>query len=355
MSSTPTTGARSGYTIKAIDEMESIHHGAVKLAGAELGVRVLRDPGTRVPAAASPTTPSTTTPTRARKRSIVFLRGSGEFEIDGERVPVRAPGRWSGSRPRAGANCGRAPRGRSSSPSGARPTVAYERPDDFRLAEQRMSAEMAASSAAEPCVVTGGENLWFLGTLARMKLEGRQTGGRFGLWEGVFPHGAAPPLHSHPQDETFYILDGELTAWLVEPELVAERSRTDALPAGSAPAGAAFRARWSSRPAERRIPSGWSPTPHGCSSSRRLPGSRTSSAAWPNRRGGRGCNRRRTVLASRAIAWPGSSARPGWSATGLHRLHRLRLERARLGQAAEVAVDVGAGAVGRGAVVAPNR
>jgi quercetin dioxygenase-like cupin family protein len=73
-------------------------------------------------------------------------------------------------------------------------------------------------------VVTGGENLWFLGTLAKVKLEGAQTAGRFGLWEGTLPHGAAPPLHSHPQDETFYVLEGELTAWLVEPELADDRS-----------------------------------------------------------------------------------------------------------------------------------
>jgi quercetin dioxygenase-like cupin family protein len=90
---------------------------------------------------------------------------------------------------------------------------------------------MNASSAladtglrAEPCVVTDSENLWFLGTLARMKLEGRQTGGRFALWDGVLPHGAAPPLHSHPQDETFYVVEGEMTAWLVEPELADDQA-----------------------------------------------------------------------------------------------------------------------------------
>ena len=72
---------------------------------------------------------------------------------------------------------------------------------------------------AEPQVVSGrGEILWFLGTLARMKLDGRQTGGRFALWEAVVPRGAAPPLHSHPQDETFYIVEGEITVWLVEPD-----------------------------------------------------------------------------------------------------------------------------------------
>jgi quercetin dioxygenase-like cupin family protein len=77
-------------------------------------------------------------------------------------------------------------------------------------------------SIAEPRVVAAdGEALWFLGTLARMKLVGDQTAGRFGLWEGVLPHGAAPPLHSHPQDETFYVLEGDVTVWLVEPELAA--------------------------------------------------------------------------------------------------------------------------------------
>ncbi len=79
-----------------------------------------------------------------------------------------------------------------------------------------------AAASAEPSVVGSGEPLWFLGTLARMKLEGRHTGGRFALWEALLPRGAAPPLHAHPQDETFYILDGELTAWLVEPELAGD-------------------------------------------------------------------------------------------------------------------------------------
>lgn len=77
---------------------------------------------------------------------------------------------------------------------------------------------MSAESAAGQVVVRGQDPLWFLGTLARLKLDGEQTAGRFALWEGVLPHGAAPPLHSHPQDETFYVLEGEVTAWIVEPE-----------------------------------------------------------------------------------------------------------------------------------------
>lgn len=85
------------------------------------------------------------------------------------------------------------------------------------------------AAVAEPRVVSGrGEVLWFLGTLARIKIDGRSTAGRFALWEGVLPHGAAPPLHSHPQDETFYILEGEISAWLVEPELADDDSRPPA-------------------------------------------------------------------------------------------------------------------------------
>jgi quercetin dioxygenase-like cupin family protein len=62
----------------------------------------------------------------------------------------------------------------------------------------------------EPQVVTSSEPLWFLGTLVRPKLGGEQTGGRFALWEGTLPRGAAPPLHTHPQDETFYVLEGSV-------------------------------------------------------------------------------------------------------------------------------------------------
>jgi len=77
---------------------------------------------------------------------------------------------------------------------------------------------VSVQAAPGQVVVRGQDPLWFLGTLARLKLDGAQTGGRFALWEGVLPSGAAPPLHSHPQDETFYVLEGEVTAWIVDLE-----------------------------------------------------------------------------------------------------------------------------------------
>jgi quercetin dioxygenase-like cupin family protein len=79
---------------------------------------------------------------------------------------------------------------------------------------------MTPEAGARPQVVSSGvEPLWFLGTLMRIKLDGAQTAGRFALADGVLPRGASPPLHSHPQDETFYLLEGELTAWVVDREL----------------------------------------------------------------------------------------------------------------------------------------
>jgi quercetin dioxygenase-like cupin family protein len=69
--------------------------------------------------------------------------------------------------------------------------------------------------SAEARVVTHVEPLWFLGTLVHVKLSGEQTGGLFSLQEAVLPRGAAPPLHSHPQAETLYVLEGDITFWLV--------------------------------------------------------------------------------------------------------------------------------------------
>jgi quercetin dioxygenase-like cupin family protein len=56
-----------------------------------------------------------------------------------------------------------------------------------------------------------GERLWFVGTLATIKVPGAAVGGRFDLTEFLFPHHASPPLHTHPQDETFVVLEGRLT------------------------------------------------------------------------------------------------------------------------------------------------
>jgi quercetin dioxygenase-like cupin family protein len=84
---------------------------------------------------------------------------------------------------------------------------------------------MSAATADQPgAEIVDESTLWFLGTLVRIKLDASQTNGRLAMWEGVLPRGASPPLHSHPQDETFYVLEGQLTVWIVEPELAEDQS-----------------------------------------------------------------------------------------------------------------------------------
>src|SRR6266566_10132561 len=67
------------------------------------------------------------------------------------------------------------------------------------------SAEAAWSDPGE------GERLWFLGTLATIRIPGEAVDGRFALIEFLFPQGASPPLHTHPQDESYVVLEGRLT------------------------------------------------------------------------------------------------------------------------------------------------
>src|SRR3954462_11838403 len=56
-----------------------------------------------------------------------------------------------------------------------------------------------------------GERLWFVGTLATIRVPGEAVGGRYALIEFLFPRGASPPRHTHPQDESYIVLDGQLT------------------------------------------------------------------------------------------------------------------------------------------------
>ena len=60
-----------------------------------------------------------------------------------------------------------------------------------------------------------GEAFWFFGGLVTVKASAQQTGGRFALTEQLFPGGIATPLHSQPEDdESFYVLEGEVTFYL---------------------------------------------------------------------------------------------------------------------------------------------
>src|SRR5690348_8811689 len=56
-----------------------------------------------------------------------------------------------------------------------------------------------------------GPTVNVLGVTHIYKATGAETAGYFSLWEAVIPPGAGAPPHTHSQeDESFYVLSGEL-------------------------------------------------------------------------------------------------------------------------------------------------
>ena len=98
-----------------------------------------------------------------------------------------------------------------------------------------MSSALPAPELAATWSAAGqGERLWFLGTLAIIRVPGEAVDGRFALIEFLFPRHASPPLHTHPQDESYIVLDGQLTV-----QAGADRFELDAGGIGVVPAGVA--------------------------------------------------------------------------------------------------------------------
>src|SRR3954463_15331942 len=89
-------------------------------------------------------------------------------------------------------------------------------------------AEAAWSAASE------GEQLWFVGTLATIRVPGEAVDGRYALIEFLFPRGASPPRHTHPQDESYIVLDGQLTVQAGERRFQLGPGGTAARPVGGA-------------------------------------------------------------------------------------------------------------------------
>jgi quercetin dioxygenase-like cupin family protein len=60
-----------------------------------------------------------------------------------------------------------------------------------------------------------GEAFWFADQLATVKIGGDATQGRWTLVEFEAPPGNSPPLHvHHNDDESFYVIDGQITFYV---------------------------------------------------------------------------------------------------------------------------------------------
>ena len=88
------------------------------------------------------------------------------------------------------------------------------------------AAEASWSGAGE------GERLWFVGTLATIRIPGEASDGRFALIEFLFPRHSSPPLHTHPQDESYLVLDGLLTVQAGEKRFELDAGAAAVVPMG---------------------------------------------------------------------------------------------------------------------------
>jgi quercetin dioxygenase-like cupin family protein len=85
--------------------------------------------------------------------------------------------------------------------------------------------EIAAAHAGQ------GQAYWFLNALTIVKLSGRQTGGAFALIDETLPAGRSSPYHvHHKEDETFYVLEGELSFLSASERITAGPGSTVFLP-----------------------------------------------------------------------------------------------------------------------------
>lgn len=66
----------------------------------------------------------------------------------------------------------------------------------------------------EPCVRRPGEGrtVGVVGDVYRFLATGAETEGKYAMWEAVVPPGSGPPPHRHSrEEESFYVLEGEIT------------------------------------------------------------------------------------------------------------------------------------------------
>jgi uncharacterized cupin superfamily protein len=121
-----------GYTAKRIDELASIHGGAVRLAGAELGVETFGLQVLEFPPGFDHY-PAHDHAEDGQEEVYVVLDGSADFTIGGEHVPVAA-----GGMVRVAAGVMRTlvpgPDGVRLLAIGCAPGGTYARPADFELA-----------------------------------------------------------------------------------------------------------------------------------------------------------------------------------------------------------------------------
>lgn len=139
----------STFTVREVESMQTLHHGAVRLVAAELGVESFGMQLLDLPAGFSEY-PEHDHAYDRMEEVYVVLDGFGEFEIDGERVPVNRELML-----RVGPDAKRklfpGPQGVRILAIGCAPGERYQRPDAFKLeAVQPAPRSIAAHRPGRP-------------------------------------------------------------------------------------------------------------------------------------------------------------------------------------------------------------
>lgn len=121
----------NGFTVRRIDELPAINHGAVRLAADELGVRSFGLQVLDLPAGFADY-PEHDHAEDGQEEVYVVLEGSAEFEVAGDRLSAE-PGTMLRVGPESRRNLVAGPSGARILAIGCAPAGTYQRPEVFRV------------------------------------------------------------------------------------------------------------------------------------------------------------------------------------------------------------------------------
>ena len=79
-----------------------------------------------------------------------------------------------------------------------------------------------------------GRTIAVVGDVYRFMATGEDTNGKYAMWEAIVPPGGGPPPHVHSrEEESFYILEGEITFQIGEERVVATAGMFANMPVGT--------------------------------------------------------------------------------------------------------------------------
>src|SRR6266487_1386328 len=107
----------------------------------------------------------------------------------------------------------------------------HRRPPDRQTttADARTIYQESWPMTTEP--PTSAQPLWFIDNLVYIHVDGEQSGGAYSLSETWGAHGNMPLLHVHRRnDETFYVLEGDVRLFLGDREIVLARGQAALAP-----------------------------------------------------------------------------------------------------------------------------